>query len=198
MKFILIQLITLVVVSSTLCAQTTKGSLSFGGGLSYRSHKLNTNEASKDHEFQLAPQAGYFIVDNLEIGIQLILSVGETGLIAEPTKTSSLSIGPYARYFKFTSNDRFAFTAKAGFSIGSGKFNPSSGNDVKTGTIGFYLSPGFTYFLTDKWGLDFQLQGIIFNSYDDNKDVDNDNYSYFTFGVNSFNPSLGFRYYISK
>jgi outer membrane protein len=198
MKFILIQIITLVVVSSTLCAQTTKGSLTLGGGLSYRSNKSNTNEASKDHEFQLAPQAGYFIVDNLEIGIQLILSAGETGPIVEPTKTSSLSVGPYARYFKFTSNDRFAFTAKAGFSIGSGKINPPSGSDIKTGTVSFYLSPGFTYFLTDKWGLDFQLQGIIFNSYDDNKDVDNDNYSYFTFGVNSFNPSLGFRYYISK
>lgn len=200
MKFFLILTNAMILFSSVLSAQTKKGSFALGGGLSYNFNANgNTGEIYKYSQVEFTPHGGYFISDNLEIGLQLGLSTGRSGIEGtDPTKSSSISGGPYARYYKFTSNDRVAFIAETGFSAGSGKINPPGGNDVKTGTMSFYLSPGFTYFLTNKLGLDFQLQGIVFNSVDPNKDVDNDTNTSLAFGTNSFNPSFGFRYYISR
>jgi len=199
MKKLLILILAVGLVIPTVWAQTTKGSFAVGGGISYNSNS-NTNEVQyKTNSFQFSPQAGYFVGDNFEVGLEFGLSTSKYGFEDdEPTKNNSLSVGPFARYYKFTSNDRFAFTAQAGFSIGSGKITQPNGNEQKSGNFGIYLSPGFTYFLSEKWGLDFQLQGISFGTSDPNKDVDNNEQTYFTFGVSSFNPSLGFRYFISK
>ena len=199
MKKVFFLAFTCVLISSGLHAQTTQGSMTLGGNFGYSSSKSEGfYGVYTSSSFQVSPKAGYFIMDNLEVGLGFGISTGKSGLDGfDPTKTNSFSVGPYARYYKFTSNDRFAFTGALGFSFGSGK--SSTGNsENKTGSMGISIAPGFVYFLTERWGLDFQLNGIGFSSYDPNKDVDNNNQKEFTFNISSLSPTLGFRYYISK
>lgn len=200
------KLFTLLFVSAlavpAVWAQTTQGSISVGGSASFDSYKNESQYAGaayKSSSLGISPKAGYFVIDNLEVGVNLGFSSGKYGYEnVDATKTSSFLAGPYARYYKFTSNERFAFTAEAGFTFGSGKEKFPAGAEWKTGETIAYLSPGFTYFLTDKWGLDLQLRGIRFRSYDPNKDADNNNQNTFTFGVNSLSPTLGFRYFVGR
>lgn len=178
-------------------AQTVQGTLTVGGGISYSSSKDENIYGGevKSSTFSFRPSIGYFVVDNLVIGANIGLVSGKQEQGASELKQSEFQVGPFARYYKFTSNERFAFMAEAGLLFGSAKQTSTGGFEQKGSSTSFYLSPGFTYFLTDKWGLDLQLQGISFYSSDPNKDVDNDKESGVTIGAEFFNPTLGVRYF---
>ncbi len=182
---------------TTTWGQTTQGSVSFGGGIQFTNSKEDYY-SQKTTEFSFQPSAGYFVADNLAVGITLLMSNEKYEYSGGSNATNNFVVGPFARYYKFTSNERFAFTGEVGFLFGTSKFKPSSGNETKGGATYIYVSPGFTYFFSEKWGLDFQLQGITYSSSDPDKDVDNNSSSSFTFGVQSLNPTLGFRFYLSK
>ncbi|MBX2915910.1 MAG: porin family protein [Cyclobacteriaceae bacterium] len=194
-------LLAMMFVSAGLWAQTTAGSISLAGGLEYSSNKSENVYGNVDYSsssLNFRPSAGYFVIDNLEVGLQLGIGSGKSQYEGSAeTKNSTFQVGPFARYYKFTSNERFAFTGTLSFQIGSGTSSTGQ-NELKTGSTSVSLVPGFTYFLSDKWALDFQLQGIGFTSYDPNKDVDNNNQNTFTFGASSLSPSLGFRFFITK
>jgi hypothetical protein len=117
---------------------------------------------------------------------------------AENLKSSAFAIGPFARYYKYTSNENFAFFGQASFLFGSGKTELTGGGDVKRSFISFDVSPGFSYFFTDHWALDFSLSLLSISSTDPNKDADDDNVTTVEFGVQSFSPSLGFRYHFGN
>lgn len=177
-------------------AQTVQGTFTVGGGVSYSSGKEENIYGGevKSSTFSFRPSIGYFVVDNLAVGVNLGLTSGKQEQGSSTFKTSEFQVGPFARYYVFTSNERFAFMAEAALLFGSDK-QESGGFEQKGSSTAFYLSPGFTYFLTDRWGLDLQLQGISFYSSDPNKDVDNDKESGITIGAEFFNPSLGVRYF---
>lgn len=176
-------------------AQTSQGSLSLGGGISITSEKdENPGEDVKTTIVRFSPSVGYFVVDNLAVGLNLDL----TSRKREDDKYSDLLIGPFARYYKYTSNEKFAFYGEVGFLFGSTKNEPDGQDEIKGSLFNFYISPGFAYFFNEKWALDLRLQGISYSSEDPNKDRDDDKENTFTFGANSFNPTLGFRYFIGK
>jgi hypothetical protein len=176
-------------------AQTSHGNIMLGGDFSITSSKQETGgEDIKTTTFEFSPSAGYFVIDNLAVGLDLSFS-SET---QEDDKESSFLVGPFARYYKFTSNEKFAFYGQTGFMFGSLKDEPDGADETKGSLFNFYISPGFSYFFNEKWALDLRLQGISYTSYDPNKDNDDDKRSEFTFGVEFFNPSLGFRYYIGQ
>ena len=180
-------------------AQTTAGSLMFGGNIRFTSTtQETTTQDQKSSQFQFLPSAGYFVADNLAVGVNVDLSTSKTETGNATSKYSSFTAGPFARYYMFTSNEKFAFTGEAGVNFGGTKFTPNTGNETKGSSLNVYISPGFTYFLSEKWGLDFQLQGISFSSTDPNKNVDNDKSNSVSIGANFFTPSLGFRYYIGN
>lgn len=177
-------------------AQTVQGTFTVGGGVSFSSGKdQNPYGEIKSSTFSFRPSLGYFVVDNLAVGVNLGLTSGKQEQGGTTFKTSEFQVGPFARYYVFTSNERFAFMAEAAVLFGSDKQEYSNGGEQKGSSTTFYLSPGFTYFLTDRWGLDLQLQGISFYSSDPNKDVDNDKESGVTIGAEFFNPVLGVRYF---
>lgn len=181
---------------SMAMAQTVQGTFTVGGGVSYSSGKEENIYGGevKSSTFSFRPSIGYFVVDNLAVGVNLGLTSGKQEQGSSTYKTSEFQVGPFARYYVFTSNERFAFMAEAALLFGSDK-QESGGFEQKGSSTTFYLSPGFTYFLTDRWGLDLQLQGISFYSSDPNKDVDNDKESGVTIGADFFNPVLGVRYF---
>jgi outer membrane protein len=199
MKKLLLTLVCFFMLFFGARAQTSHGSLSLGGAISFTADTQETSsEDQKSTEFRFIPSAGYFVADNLAVGLNLGLSSSKTKQGSSESKTNSFAVGPFARYYMFTSNDKFAFTGEAGLLFGSRKNTPTTGNEVKGSSVYFYISPGFTYFFNEKWGLDFQLQGISYSTTDPNKDADNDKYNSFSIGTDFFNPTLGFRYYINQ
>jgi outer membrane protein W len=203
MKKLLLSFILLAPICIGAQAQTTQGSLMLGGGISFSSSKNEGSEGDyKTTSFAFIPSVGYFVVDNLAVGANLSLQSDKTtgGINGNyEAKQTSLAVGPFARYYIFTSNEKFAFMAEAGLLFGSGKQESNNNNSTtKSSSVNFYVSPGFTYFLTDKWGVELQLEGLTYSSYDPNKDIENDKRSGFGLGVDFFNPSLGIRYFIGK
>ncbi|NBW37398.1 MAG: porin family protein [Cytophagia bacterium] len=186
----------LVLFTTTVKAQTAKGNMVIGGSFRFSSTtQQTTNDDLKSSSFGISPSFGYFVSDNLAVGVNVgFNSVNYTN----DDKQSEFDFGPFVRYYKFIADDKFAFTADAGFGLGSGKYDSQLSGERKTSSFNVYVSPGFAYFFSPKWSLDFQLQGISYSTNDPNKDADNDKGSYFTFGVSSFSPSLGFRYFIGN
>jgi outer membrane protein len=197
MKNFILIFVLAVVTAVTSFAQTTQGSLTFGGGLRYTTSKNDYDGDQKNTDISFQPSAGYFVADNLAIGVTLSINSNKVDYGNTDNTTNQFLAGPFARYYKFTSNEKFAFTGEAGFLFGSSKTKYSGGTEIKGNSFDFYIAPGFTYFFSEKWGLDFQLRGITYSSNNPNKDSDIKSSS-FSFGLQSFSPSLGFRFYLGK
>lgn len=177
-------------------AQTSAGTIMLGGGFNFSSSTEETaSDDLKSSSFSLVPSVGYFVSDNFAIGIDLGFNSSK---YTNDDKETSFQFSPYARFYKFLAEEKFAIYGQGGVYFESGKYDPETGNETKTGAFGIYVAPGFAYFFNEKWALDLQLRGISFVSYDPDKDGDNDKEKDFNFGANSFNPTLGFRYFISK
>ncbi|HEY9006090.1 MAG TPA: porin family protein [Ohtaekwangia sp.] len=200
MKKLITVLLSFGAFMSTVYAQTSQGSLMFGGGIGYTSQRQETSgEDRKYSQVEFSPSVGYFVIDNLSVGLDLSLSSSKTDDgFGGDDKVKTFLAGPFVRYYKFTSNDKFAFFGQAGFQFGTTKTEPDGANETKSGTFNFYISPGFSYFFNEHWAMDLQLQGIEYTSYDPNKDAKNDKRSTFTFGVNSLNPTLAVRFFLGS
>ncbi|MEJ7645798.1 MAG: outer membrane beta-barrel protein [Chryseolinea sp.] len=193
-----ITLLTLATLS--VAAQTTKGTISFGGSLGFSStREEDDSEDQRRSTFQFSPSVGFFVMDKLMIGAALGTSATKTDDgIGDDDVSRSFSFGPFARYYIFTSNEKFAFFAEAGTSFGGYRNEPDGGNETKGGFVNVYASPGFSFFPTPHWGIDLQFTALSFTGIDPNKDVDNDRYSTFNFGLNSITSSIGIRYFLSR
>lgn len=195
-KVLSISVLLTVLSLSCVFAQVSSGTKMIGGGVAFTSYNEETGASSdfKSSGFSLEPSLGYFVSENLAVGLNLGFesSIQDNGFSKE--RFSGFSVGPFARLYKFTSNDKFAFFGEAAVLFGSQKNDPDGPGETKSSSLNFSISPGFAYFFNEKWVIDLKLRGISFTSVDPNKDVDNDKESIFIFGPNSFNPSLGFRF----
>jgi hypothetical protein len=185
-------------------AQTTAGRMMIGGNVGYTSVKDESYAEIKTTRFTFNPQFGYFVADNLAVGLEVNYWSEKSnytydGGAGPESKYHGTTIAPFVRYYMFTPNEKFAFYADAAVGVGSSKYEGYPTN-FKNKTFTTRLSPGFSFFFNEKWALDLQLSGISYSSND--RDLENDEpnskNSVFTFGVSSLNPSLGFRYFMGK
>jgi opacity protein-like surface antigen len=196
MKKITIFLVCLFVSVFIANGQTSSGNMMVGGSLRLFSNSYPDSD-NDNSSTTFSPSFGYFIMDNFAIGGLLTLTSAKSDNGATDTKATSFAIGPFARYYKFTSNEKFAFFAQAGLTFGSGKTDTGAG-DIKSSQITFNISPGFEYFFTEHWGVDLSIRGFEFQSIDPNKDVDDDKNNRITFDVSSLSPTLGLRYHFGN
>lgn len=196
MKKLFCVLLSLGISLAYVNAQTTAGSIMLGGGITFESTSVSGADTNES-EFTFSPSAGYFLMDNFAVGLNLTIGSikEEAGGLDE--KTSIFGIGPFARYYIFTNNEKFAFYGQASFSIGSRKYDPGVGNDIKSGSFDFRVSPGFSYFFNEHWALDLGFRGIGITTEDPNKDVDNNERTTFFFGLNSLAPNFGVRFFLN-
>jgi outer membrane protein len=189
-------------------AQTTAGRMMIGGNVGYTSQENESSlGGSEIKTVVINPQFGYFVTDNFAVGLQVSYYNEKVSMPDNFTgeeienKYNSTSVMPFARYYIFTPNEKFAFYAEAQAGIGFSKTDSESFDQKYKGRVfTAALSPGFSYFFSEKWALDLELSGISYLSNDRNtdSDVENDKSSQFTFGVSSLTPSLGFRYFMGK
>ena len=188
--------VLLAVTSLLVKAQTGAGSFVVGGGFDYSSTKPENSNNTKTTNVSLEPSVGYFVIDNLSVGLNFGISSTKNTSAAGTSKTSDFYVGPFVRYYIFTSNENFAFYGQADFNISAGKTTAINGNETKSSQFDIGVRPGFSYFFNKHWATELGFQGIRYTSYDPNTSTNDDKQNTFEFGFNSLTPSsLGIRYY---
>ena len=117
--------------------------------------------SSKTTHFGFNPKAGYFIIDNLPVGLAIHVSSYKSKSIDTDDKSSStdFTIGPFARYYFFPL-DKFKPMAEiyAGFGSSKDKSTFSSyTTESKYSIMEFSIGAGASYFVTDHVAFDVLL-----------------------------------------
>ncbi|MCB2380195.1 outer membrane beta-barrel protein [Hymenobacter sp. BT635] len=188
----------LTLLTHTAQAQLGPGTILLGGSLGYSQQSRegaldNTDrrfKLNKSIQFAIGPTAGYFLTDNLALGVSADYSItGNTQyqyLIAVPVfgtgpgrvvengtiemKTRRFNVGPMARYYAFVGEKAAFFghlgAGYQGFRSESISASPLVANDSESLTTGsgYYaqLAPGFVFFPSAKLGLEVSLQGLLY------------------------------------
>jgi outer membrane protein len=176
-------------------AQTSQGNMMAGGTLDFNSTSYQGGGNNDFSSFTLSPSFAYFISDQFAVGTSLTIGSARSGTGPGKSITSSFGLGPFARYYKFTSNEKFAFFAQVAIGFSSSRTDPPVGSVTKESAISFRLSPGAAFFVNEHWAIELSLLGLVIQSYDPNTGNGNDKTSSFQFGLSSLSPSLGFHYH---
>lgn len=226
-KVNVLTLVFIFVAAVSSFAQTSAGTLFFGGGLGFSSTSSKTSisgmgsnttvDGPSAMEFSIVPGVGYFIADKLAVGLDLSISSTsnkETEANGDYEKVSATEIGftPYVRKY-FMTSDNFGFTGTFGVGVafGSSKIEDRNGNTTttndgpKTTALEIGITPGIVFFPTNKVGLEANFGFVGFSSVTSKADLGGGNeakstVSSFGLSANSIRPtfSLGFRYYLTK
>ncbi|TAG02827.1 MAG: hypothetical protein EAZ44_06835 [Cytophagia bacterium] len=193
-------------------AQTEKGTIYVGGNLRFGSTTNKTTSGtitseSSSSNFSIIPDVGYFISDNVAIGLGIgysqSTSKSPNGLTTTTTTESNFIIAPTFRYYMPTSSETFKFFLQARVGINTGNVKSETATLTttdKTNGWDFFVSPNFAYFPTKKWSIEFGVQGIGYSSGSRSNGFNNstNNSSGFSFDLSSFSPSLGIRAFFGK
>lgn len=201
--------------------QITKGTHTGGVLLNLYSHNgmtegSNEDWETKDFQFTVRPSYGYFIKDNIAIGLlgsyhtQRFQSTDSTDDIVSKHHSTGWTAGPFVRYYKFFGTEgKFAMYGELRGTYNSGRTrneNPAPvTNENRTGfSIG--IKPGLTYMFHEKLGIDFSIGDIGYSrseeeiiSMDANGSITNTHTrdaNSFSFNLNLLRPSLGVLFYL--
>lgn len=158
-------------------SQTGKGKKFLGGQISFSNATQSELDAASDVtydtknlQFQFMPEFGYFIKDNLAIGLNLNFGVSSRSTTSDVVYTSNKlnSInyggGGYVRYYSKIA-DKFYFIL-SGILTYTFTQDKDEITDVKTNinNISLAIGPGLAYFITPKLGLQGSLGSIFYNA----------------------------------
>ncbi len=185
-----------VIAAMSVNAQIEQGSLFFGGSLGFGTTSGSTDNISSGtttsidnastFRFQLIPQAGYMVTENIGVGLGIGYSLNKTttpnGITGgtdpydQISKSGAFVIAPFARYYKGVS-DKFYLFGEFGLPIIMGSTSDLKLNDDGDGTVdnddvnkyssfGIDLSLGVDYFVTDNIALEagINLFGMDYTS----------------------------------
>ncbi|MBD3863923.1 outer membrane beta-barrel protein [Olleya marilimosa] len=166
----------------------TEGDVIVEGNLGFNSEN-DKNTEIETSAFEFNPKVGYFLSDDLAVGVQLMLDTDkETDGIADTeTKTTTIGAGVFARYYFLELGKRFKTYGEFGVGFDSAKTEVEvpgvDVDDFKTNGIGANLGLGLNYFVNENIAINFALTDVL--SYrSDKADVDGAE------SVTSFNGNL--------
>lgn len=142
-----------------LSAQTNKGKFLIGGlsyieqlgngvtgsmNIGYTTFQTKTdgdNDSSKDKNFSLnlVPRAGYFVIDNLAVGLDVFLATDMTKSESFDSKSTStfFAAGPFVRYYIPTK--KVLPIAEVNYSIGSRNYKSEYDDSESSSSYGIQL-----------------------------------------------------------
>jgi outer membrane protein len=152
----------------SLNAQTEAGKILVGGSSSlsfsamtqkYKSDDLD-GTYGKGTSFSLAPEAGYFVMDGLAVGVELSFGLSSFKQDDSNYKSSSTQIvaAPFVKYYYGTGKVKPFATASIGFGsqVDKDKQGETTVTD-KTGIFGFGGGIGAAMFMNDNVALELGL-----------------------------------------
>jgi outer membrane protein len=140
MKKLIIALLMLL-TSATTYAQFNKGRMLVGGQLS-----LNTTSPDADYKgvsFSLAPQFGYFVVNNFAVGAGINYSAQKNKSDYSSYFSTSLQFQPFVRYYF-----KPGIFVHGSYGIGAGRTEFTSDN-VSYNLYSWTAAAGYAIFLND-------------------------------------------------
>jgi hypothetical protein len=227
MKKQLLTLVAVCAIAMAANAQTEKGDNLVGGSIGFSYDKrepLNsgtTFATSNSKSFNIAPRFAHFFGKNLAVGLQVGYAKNKTNSTStyfqgngslqfsnSTTNSNSFNAIPYIRYYVDVA-DKFKFFGEGDFGVAFGKtkYNYAYSGDNISQTTSYnttqYLAsvnPGFAFFPSKKWAIEFSFPLISYNKYkqkDDSINVNSEASSNesFTFAFSSFSPSIGFNFH---
>jgi hypothetical protein len=165
------------------------GTIALGGSIGYSSSTAKTSasaanttisEETKRSQFSLSPSVGFFLADNLAIGLnfsyQAYSNAGSAYRTTSPgTNRAELDpatvirVGPYVQYYKMLS-DQFGVLGTLSGGYQSTKDSQYSGNgnsavvqELKASGLYAGLTPGVIFFPIPKFGISAAVGGLSYN-----------------------------------
>jgi len=152
MKKVLLSLATVVLAGSAM-AQTDQGGWMFGAGsnLGFISSKADNDQDDAESNFSLDVRAGYFVIDNLGVGLDLGFNSTKFG----DATSSGFGAGPYVRYYL-----PMKVFGEVGYKFGSEKSNSGAPgeDDAKFSTGRLGIGVGYAAFLNDNISIEPMVQ----------------------------------------
>jgi opacity protein-like surface antigen len=213
-------------------AQIGSGSLMLGGSLGFSSTgggetKVTpggggasvTNDLTGVTNWNFSPTIGYFLNDNLALGLRLGLGGRNRGQFTtidgkttENVSSFDLGVELFGRYYKELGSSFYFFVdGGLGFTSASWTNKTQDGLDkLKDGdknslsTISLNVAPGVAFFPSEKWGIDLTLNRLVgfnmnSNSIEAATGGAKSEKSTTDFGIGAgFMPTLGLHYYMGK
>lgn len=161
------------------------GTVSLGGGIgynrtteeaSYSTGGSNYSYESTNSTFQFTPSVGYFVADNLAIGLGLgYMSTGtSTEVKPKPAyqlddldPSTNLRLGAYVQYYKMLT-DQFGVAGTLGAGYQKYKqvsYDNNNGSAVEDKASGFYteLTPSVVFFPVPKFAISASIGSLGYN-----------------------------------
>lgn len=141
-----------------------EGNIIVEGNLGFNSTN-NKNTDTKTSSFTFNPKAGYFITDDVAIGIELGIGSAKQEVNGVETKENNFGVGAFARYYFLELGERFKTYGEFGLGFDSYK-EEFGGNEIKASGFGAGLGLGMNYFITENFAINFALSDILsYSSY---------------------------------
>ena len=200
MKKLLLSLVAVAGLVYSANAQTEKGKVMLGGSIGFNSTKVE-GAAKSDVSFSVVPSVGYFVDNNFAIGTGVGYNYNKQ--VSENTLNQAFVVAPFGRYYVGLS-EQFKFFGQLSvpMSFGNTKRGDVNGDNFtkvsKDNNVGVALSPGFAFFPSKKFGIEFSVNGISYNDYNakDANGNDNGGSKNFNIGANFFAPKIGVQFYL--
>lgn len=174
-------------------AQTEKGNVILGGDAGFRMHERKTetkrggnlnNWSSEDKSLQINAflRTGYFVQDNFSTGLRFNYNYRQNtdpknseydDTIKAVSSSNTFRVGPFARYY-IALNDDLALFGQIDAYYGIGRENQKiNGEEQYTKSsvteIGGNMTPGLTWFLNERIGINFSLSNIVSYNYEESE-----------------------------
>lgn len=173
-----------------LCTgQIVKGTWSLGPDLDYSFSKIEIDEFNserKSSDLTLGATAGYYVIDNLQIGISIGMFSNKDDSNGFESSQTGFYIGPGVEY-KIPLSSQFYLPLGAGLLYESATAEDDNENDFKLSGISFHLLSGIEFVVNNKLGA-FVHIGPSFGSLKEEE-------SEFEFDATTFGADVGFRVY---
>jgi hypothetical protein len=141
---------------------TDRGRFMLGSAVGFATNSSKTSLANaaesepKNTQWNISPSIGYFLFNNLTLGIGLdYTSSSETRAGEDKTKDADLLFGPFARYY-FPFGDKAIFL-QSNFGFGNSADNltvDGAKQNINTNILAVGVGPGFTIFSNDGIGIE--------------------------------------------
>lgn len=181
--------LALVCVSTILSAQIAQGTWSLGPDIDYSYSKLEIDEFDIENStsnLNLSAGVGYYVVDNLEIGLGLGITSGKNETNGFESTSSTFVIGPSVTY-KVNLTDQFYLPLGAGFLFNSGTSEDDDTDEIKLSGIAYRAFVGVEFVSNNKLGVSLLFGPQFGTLKEDESEIE--------FDITNFGIGMGFQFY---
>ncbi len=170
------------------------GDVFISGSVGFGSEKTGD---FKTNEFNFSPRVGYFVSENIALGVALGYSSVTAdeefaGLGIFETKTTAFEVGAFGRYYFMPSN-QFSLFTQLGVNYGTAKLEVDSEEVSKVNGFNVEFAPGVSYFISEHFALEASFGILSYTTVKPDAD-DADSTNTFQFGLDMSDINLGLVY----